>query len=409
MITELTIIRSVWMTERNLKKECFHLKIVLAPDSYKGSLTAMEVCQAMERGVRKALSAVEVASVPMADGGEGTVQSLIDATGGRILRRKVTGPLGEPVEAFFGIMGDGKTAVIEMAAASGLPLVPEGRRDPRVTTTYGTGELILAALEEGCGRLLIGIGGSATNDGGAGMAQALGYRFLDEGDRELPAGGAALIRLAKIDSAGVDPRLRGIGVEVACDVTNPLTGPEGASAIYGPQKGATPEMVRELDAALEHFARIVKRDLGLEVRDLPGAGAAGGLGAGLVAFLGATLRPGIEIVIEASGLKKKLRGADLVITGEGRIDGQTVKGKTPIGVARAAKAYNLPVLAVAGGLGPGVELVYEHGIDGVTAIVDRPMSLNDAIAAADGLVAAATERILRVFMAGRRAKAGLLQ
>lgn len=381
------------------------MKIILAPDSYKGSLTALEVCRAMEKGIRRVLPEAEVSSIPMADGGEGTVQSLVDATGGRILRRMVTGPLGEKVEAFFGIMGDGKTGVIEMAAASGLPLVPDGRRNPRLATTFGTGELILAAVEEGCQRLVVGIGGSATNDGGAGMAMALGYRFLKKDGAELPLGGAALKDLDRVvDTRPTGCRLQGVEVIVACDVNNPLTGPDGASAVYGPQKGATPEMVEELDAALERFALVVERDLGVQVRDLPGAGAAGGLGAGLKAFLGAELKPGIEIVAEALKLKERMREAELVFTGEGRIDSQTIKGKTPIGVAQAAKSHDLPVLAVAGSLGSGAEMVFEHGIDGLSSIVDKPMELQEALLRADDLVAAATERMLRIYLVGRNSR-----
>ena len=376
------------------------MKIILAPDSYKGSLTAFEVCQAMEIGIRRVIPDAEIVSVPMADGGEGTVKSLIDATRGRLVTKIVTDPLGQKVEAGFGILGDGKTAVIEMAQASGLPLVPLEKRDPRITTTYGTGELILAAFEEGCHKLLIGIGGSATNDGGAGMAQALGFRLLDQKGRQLSPGGSALKDLYRIETSGKDPRLQNIEVIVACDVNNPLTGLKGASAVYGPQKGATPEMVSELDQALEHFAAVIDRDLGIAIRDLPGAGAAGGLGAGLLAFLNAKLKSGVEIVMEIVELKKKMLGSDLVVTGEGRIDGQTVNGKAPIGVAKIAKSIGLPVLAVAGGLGPGAEFVYAHGIDGVTAIIDQPMSLETAIGNAGSLVAAATERIIRVYLTG---------
>lgn len=377
------------------------MRIILAPDSFKGSLSALEVCQAMEAGIRRVANEAEVYSVPMADGGEGTVRSLVDATEGRMINKTVTGPLGEPVRAFLGITGDGETAVIEMAAASGLPLVPKDRRNPRITTTFGTGELILAALAEGCKKIIIGIGGSATNDGGAGMAQALGYRFLDRKGRDLPFGGAGLKELVKIDGSGKDPRLAEVTVVAACDVTNPLTGPDGAAAVYGPQKGATPEMIRGLDEALAVFARVVEDDLGLQVKDLPGSGAAGGLGAGLVAFTGAQLQPGVKIISEAVGLHSRIQGADLVFTGEGRIDGQTVKGKTPIGVAGVAKSLRVPVLAVAGSFGEGAELVYDHGIDGMTAIVDRPMTLEEAVASATGLVAAATERIFRTFLTGR--------
>ncbi len=273
-------------------------KVVVAPDSFKGSLTARQVCEAAEEGLHRVWPEAEVVSVPMADGGEGTVQSLVDATSGRIISIDVAGPMGEPVTAFFGVLGDGVTAVIEMAAASGLPLVPVGRRNPLVATTRGTGELIASALDMGCRRFIIGIGGSATNDGGAGMAQALGMRLLDARGVEIGPGGAELARLARIDASGLDPRAAQSGFVVACDVDNPLTGPRGASAVYGPQKGATPEMVEMLDGALRNLAAIVQRDLGVDVDGIPGAGAAGGLGAGLMAFLGASLKRGIEIVVE---------------------------------------------------------------------------------------------------------------
>jgi glycerate kinase len=376
------------------------MKIVLAPDSFKGSLAAHEVCRAMADGVKKVLPDADLVLIPMADGGEGTVQALVSATGGRMIRRTVTGPLGAKVDAFFGVLGDGTTGVIEMAAASGLPLVPEGQRNPMVTTTFGTGELIREALDEGCTRLMIGLGGSATNDGGTGMATALGYRFLDNEDRELPPGGGALAGLTRIDSSRRDPRLAPLEVIVACDVTNPLTGPDGAAAVYGPQKGATPKMIPKLDMALNNLSRVIERDLGIKVAGLPGAGAAGGMGAGLVAFMNGRLQPGVEIVLEAVDFLKKIKGADLVITGEGVIDGQTINGKTPIGVADAAKRFNIPVLAITGGLGEGWELVLQHGIDGVTPIIDRPMTLHEAMGDADRLVSAATERTFRIFLAG---------
>lgn len=376
------------------------MKIILAPDSFKGSLAADEVCRAMADGIKKVLPDAELVFIPMADGGEGTVQALAAATQGRIIRKTVTGPLGIKVDAFFGILGNGKTAVVEMAAASGLPLVPMGQRNPMITTTFGTGELIRYALDEGCTRLIIGIGGSATNDGGTGMAKALGFRFLNSEGRELALGGGTLTNLTRIDSSGRDTRLTQVEVIVACDVTNPLTGPNGATAVYGPQKGATPEMIPELDMALDNLARVIERDLGIKVASLPGAGAAGGMGAGLVAFMSGHLKPGVEIVLEIVDFTKKIKDADLVITGEGTIDSQTLHGKTPIGVARASKRFNIPVLAITGGLGEGWDLVLQHGIDGVIPIIDQPMALNEAIRDADRLISAATERTVRVFLTG---------
>src|SRR3989454_96571 len=327
------------------------MRIVIAPQSLKGSLTAAEAGQAIARGVLAVYPEADLDIVPVADGGEGTVQALVDATGGEIVQQIVTGPLGEPVIAFFGLLGDGRTAAIEMAAAAGLPLVPRELRDPRITTTYGVGELILAALDRGCRHFIIGIGGSATNDGGAGMAQALGVTLTTEQGTAIARGGAALATLAQITPATLDPRLSACTIEVACDVTNPLCGPMGASAVYGPQKGATPEMVAQLDAALNHYAQIIERDLGIAVRDVPGAGSAGGLGAGLLAFLHATLRPGAQIVLEAVHLEERMRTADLVITAEGQIDAQTAYGKSVGAAAGMAKRYGLPVIALAGSLG----------------------------------------------------------
>lgn len=374
------------------------MKIVIAPDKFKGSMTALEVAEAVERGLRQVLPDVEIIKVPMADGGEGTVRSLIDATGGVLQEVPVTGPLGEARQASFGILGDGKTAIIEMAAASGLALVPLERRNPLITTTRGTGDLIQAAVEAGCQHLIIGIGGSATNDGGLGMAQALGFRFLDAAGQELGPGGGSLIRLAHINTSQVDPRLQELKVTVACDVNNPLIGPEGAAAIYGPQKGATPEMVQQLDQALANFARVVETDLGLTIAEIPGAGAAGGLGAGLMAFLRAELQPGVDIVLDITGLREKLPGAKLVITGEGAMDRQTVYGKTPIGVAKAAKTLGIPVIAIVGSMGPGIETVYAAGIDAVFSILDGPRSLEEAMAKGPELVSQISRNLARLLV-----------
>lgn len=380
--------------------------VVIAPDSFKGSLSARQVAEAMAAGVRRVFPQAELSLVPMADGGEGTVQSLLDATGGTRREVMVDGPLGQPVRAFFGLLGGSQTAVLEMAAASGLTLVPEEQRNPLLASTYGTGQLIRAALDAGARRILIGIGGSATNDGGAGMAEALGFCLLDAEGNALPRGGAALRRLARIDTGGVDPRIGTTEFVVACDVTNPLLGSDGASAVYGPQKGASPAMVAELDAALAQFARVIGAAFGLSVAEMPGAGAAGGLGAGLMAFCGARLVRGVQMVIDATGLRERLHRADLVLTGEGRLDGQTVQGKTVNGVALAAKEFGLPVLAVGGGLGPGHEAVYDAGIDAATTIVPGPMSLDEAVARAPELISGATERILRAYRLGLETNRG---
>ena len=381
------------------------MKIVIAPDSFKGCLTALEVCAAAAQGLRRISRDFEIAEVPMADGGEGTVQSLVDATDGALAVERVTGPLGEPVSATYGLLGDGETAVIEMAAASGLPLVPEDRRDPKLTTTFGTGELIRCALDEGRRRLIVGIGGSATTDAGAGMAQALGVRLLDEAGEPIGFGGAELGRLATIEMSGADPRLRDTEIRVACDVDNPLYGARGAAHVYGPQKGASLEDVELLDRNLRHFADIVQRDLGLDVRDLPGAGAAGGLGAGLVAFCGATLEPGIAIVIDAVGLPEQMRGADLCLTGEGAIDSQTAFGKTPAGVTAVAVAAGAPVIAIGGGVALDAFSLHERGFDALACILNRPMTLSEAMQpeTARAMIAFTAEQMVRCFLAGRQA------
>lgn len=378
------------------------MRIVIAPDSFKGSVSALAAAEAMRRGVLAVFPDADVACVPIADGGEGTVEALVAATGGRILYRTVRGPLGDPIRAHWGVLGDGRTGVVEAAAASGLPLVPRGRRDPRVTSTHGTGELIRAALDEGLSRVIVGIGGSATNDGGTGMARALGVRFLDEAGRDLEEGGAALVRLSRVDLTERDPRLDAVELWVACDVDNPLTGPRGASAIYGPQKGATPEMVAQLDAALARYARVAAAATGRDVAGVPGAGAAGGLGAGLLFFTPARLRPGVSIVLESVGFDGLVRDADLVLTGEGRTDAQTAMGKAPVGVAAAAKAYGVPVVCISGGLGEGAELVLRHGIDALVSAVPEPMTLEQCVARGEGLIEGATERLCRCLRVGMR-------
>jgi len=336
----------------------------------------------------------------MADGGEGTVQCLVNATGGKILEEKVIGPLGDEVLAFYGILGDRKTAIVEMAAASGLTLVPENKRNPLITTTYGTGQLIKAVLNQGCRKMIIGIGGSATNDGGAGMVQALGVKLLDQEGKEVGFGGGELKKIVKIDISCMDNRLSDTKVLVASDVNNPLCGPQGASKIYGPQKGATPEVIEELDKSLSYFAELIKRDLNKEVKDIPGAGAAGGLGAGLMAFLNAELRPGIEIIIEIVKIEQIIRESDLLITGEGRIDAQSVFGKVPFGLGKMAKKYNVPVIAIVGEIGEGFSQIYEYGINSIMSIISKAISIDEAMQMSKSLLKDATERMMRIIKIG---------
>lgn len=372
------------------------VRVVVAPDSFKGCLTALEVGEALKAGILSVCAKADVDVVPMADGGEGTVRSLVDASGGQVLSAEVLDPLGRPVIAEYGLMGDGYTAVIEMAAASGLPLLADHERNPAITSTYGTGQLIKAALDRGAKRLIVGIGGSATNDGGAGMAQALGARLLDAAGRDIGLGGEALSSLASIDVSGMDRRLAGTEVIVACDVTNPLTGPEGASAVYGPQKGATPDMVARLDSALAHYAEVVREQLHVDVERSEGAGAAGGLGAGLMAFLHALLRPGVEIVIEATHLAERMVGADLVLTGEGRLDSQTKRGKTPMGVARVARQMGIPVVGVAGQVSADADELHDLGFAALIGITDGPMTLAESLQHAEILLHRTGARIMRL-------------
>ena len=371
------------------------MKILVAPDSFKGSLTAMEAAENIERGIVKADPEIDVDLLPMADGGEGTVQSLVDATQGEIIEKEVTGPLGEKVKAFYGLLGDEETAVIEMAAASGLPLVPEGKRDPSKTTTYGTGELIASALEHGVKKIIIGIGGSATNDAGVGMAQALGAEILDAQGEEIAFGGGSLDQIAEINLDSLDSRLNDVEILVACDVDNPLFGENGAAYVYAPQKGADKEMVEKLDQNLRRFNQAVIKELNSDPNQIPGAGAAGGLGAGLVAFLEAELKAGVDIVLDLIDFKKRLEGVDLVITGEGMLDGQSIFGKTPVGVSRTAAEKDIPVIAVAGTLGDGVEKVLDYGISSYFSIIDRPAELKDVVARSPELLAELSEQIIR--------------
>ena len=372
------------------------LVIVLAPDSFKESMTAKEVCEAMERGIRKANSQIRCIHVPMADGGEGTMQSLVDATGGRVYSKEVVGPLGNNVVAEYGILGNGEIGVIEMASASGIHLVDSEKRNPLITTTFGTGQLIKACLDKGVKKLLIGIGGSATNDGGAGFIQALGGRLLDENGDDLSYGGGALAKLHTIDLSNLDERLKYVSVEVVCDVNNPLCGKEGASYVFGPQKGATREMIEILDQNLSHYAEVIKEQLGKDVISKAGAGAAGGLGAGLMAFLDVKLKSGIEMVIEYANLEEKVRDADMVWTGEGSIDFQTQYGKTPLGVAMIAKKYNKPVIALSGRVGNDIDVLYDKGIDAIFGIMRGVTSIEEALVKGPENVEKTSENIIRL-------------
>ncbi|GAB3467770.1 glycerate kinase [Massilia terrae] len=376
------------------------MKIVIAPDSFKESLSAMAVASAIEQGFREIFPDAEYVRKPMADGGEGTVQAMIDATGGRRVFGTVTGPLGAPVQPFYGLAGDRQLAVIEMAAASGLELVPPDARNPLVTTSYGTGELIRQALDAGARRFVLGVGGSATNDGGAGMMQALGVRMLDAHGAEIGPGGGELGRLVRIDASGLDPRVRDCVFDIACDVSNPLVGPQGASAIFGPQKGATPAMVEQLDANLSHYAEVIKRDLGKDAAQVPGVGAGGGIALAMLVFLNGRLRPGAEIVAEAIGLDAAVRDADLVVTGEGRIDSQSINGKTPVGVANVARRHGKPVIGIGGSLAKDVGVVHTHGIDAVFGAVCRPCTVAEALAEAEANLRQAGRNVAAVIKLG---------
>ena len=372
------------------------LVIVLAPDSFKESMTAKEVCVAMERGIKKVNSNIQCIHVPMADGGEGTMQSLVDATGGEVYSLEVVGPLGNKVKAEYGILGNGEIGVLEMASASGIHLVSLEERNPLITTTYGTGELIKACLDRGVKKLLIGIGGSATNDGGVGVIQALGGRLLDKEGNELGFGGGELEKLDRIDLTNFDRRLKDVVIEVACDVSNPLCGENGASYIFGPQKGASVEMIKILDNNLKHYAKVIKEQFGKDVLEIAGAGAAGGLGAGLMVFLNGNLKKGIEIVIEYSGLEKKVKNCDMVWTGEGSIDFQSQYGKTPLGVATVAKKYNKPVVALAGRVGDDIDILYEKGIDSIFGIMRGVTTIDEALKNGKENIERTSENIARL-------------
>jgi glycerate kinase len=381
------------------------LRLLLAPDAFKGSLSAPEVCAALAEGVRRAVPEAVLRAIPLADGGEGTTEALVAATAGRLQRVRVTGPLPEEtagVEARLGWLAADK-AVLEMASASGLALVSPGGRNPLHTTSFGTGELVAAALDAGARHLLVGLGGSATNDLGAGLAQALGVRFLDAEGRPMapPLRGGQLAQVAALDLAGLHPGLATCRVEVVCDVDNPLLGPAGATAVYGPQKGATPAIAAELEAGLAHLMDLVEAATGRRVRERPGAGAAGGMGAMLLALCDGEPRPGIELVLAASGFAAALAEADLVLTGEGRVDGQTARGKTISGVARAAAAAGVPVVVIAGEIGPGASALYGLGVSSLFSLVPGPMGLATAMARTPQLLADAAERVMRLWALGR--------
>lgn len=356
------------------------MKIVIAPDSFKGSLTAIEVAGFIEDGIKQADTNIEVVKLPVADGGEGTVEALVAATGGQMVKQRVHGPFMEEVDSFFGILGNGRTAVIEMAACSGLTLVRREELNPLMTTTYGVGELILAAVRTGCKKIIVGIGGSSTNDGGMGMAQALGYRFYDKNKNILGQGGKYVGEVASIDSENFNNDLNDVEIVVACDVKNPLCGQNGASHIYGPQKGATNEMIELLDRGLENFADIIKSDLGKDIRDIPGSGAAGGLGGGMIAFLKQSkLCPGIDIVIENCNFREIIKDCDLLITGEGQTDSQTANGKVVAGLASEAKRYDIPVVCLSGSLKEGYQKTYACGVDAAFSDIIAPMTLEEAM------------------------------
>jgi glycerate kinase len=376
------------------------VKIVVAPDSFKESLTAKEASEIIEEGIRRVFPQAEVIKIPLADGGEGTVEAMVEARGGKIVLQEVTSPLGERIKGHFGILANGFTGVVEMAQASGLSLLPQSQRNPLLTTTYGTGELIRAALDRDCRRIIVGIGGSATVDGGAGMAQALGAKLLNRAGKQIPFGGGSLGEIVSIDMSSFDSRVKNTKVLVASDVDNPLCGPKGAARVYGPQKGATPETVKILEKNLAHFATMIKKYLNKEVKDIPGSGAAGGLGAGLIAFLEAELTPGIKLIIEASRLEERIKGADLVISGEGRIDEQTAYGKAPVGVAEIADAEKIPVIIIGGEIRGDVKALYERGVHAVVSCVDRIVPLSDAMKEARQTLRHATERAMRLIKIG---------
>jgi glycerate kinase len=375
------------------------MKMILAPDSFKGTLSSLEVIKILERSARRVFPSVDFIEVPIADGGEGTVDALVLTGGGEYREKVVKDPLGRPVKARYGIIRQ-RTAVIEMAQASGLPLLSTEERNPLITTTYGTGELIRAVLDEGIRDIIIGIGGSATNDGGIGAAQALGIKFMDARGKEVGFGGRELARIESICMEGLDPRIKESQITVICDVTNPLTGEKGATAVYGPQKGATEEMLKELEAGMKHYALLLRETTGLDMDRISGSGAAGGLGAALVGFLNAVLKPGAETILDLVGFDELLEGVDLVVTGEGKIDGQSLYGKTPLGVAERCRRRGIPVIAIAGMIGEDASRVYEHGIDSMMSTYKENLPLEEAMGRAAELLEDAGDRMFRLIRTG---------
>lgn len=379
------------------------MKIIIAPDSFKGSLTSSQVCAAIKRGIEKADESIDIITIPMADGGEGTVDALMNSLGGSKIQVWVKDPLFRKIKVQYGILDDGITAVIEMASASGLALLSREERNPMNTTTYGTGELINDALDRGCRKFIIGIGGSATNDGGIGMAAALGARFYDSEGNEIELTGSGLTKLDSIDLRELDPRVKESSFRVFCDVENPLYGPSGAAYVYGRQKGADDEMIEKLDNGLRRLSEIIEKDLGKSVASIPGAGAAGGLGAGLMAFLDAKLEKGIDFLMQTICFEERIKDADLIITGEGRMDEQTKYGKTVFGIIKAAKKQEIPVVGICGSIGDGVEELYAEGLSSVFSIVNRPMSLSESIEQAYELLTSTAENVIRLYLKGLKA------
>lgn len=375
------------------------MKVVIAPDSYKGSLTAMEVANSIEEGIIKYNKNIEVVKVPMADGGEGTVQALVDATGGKIINLKVCDPLLREIDSFYGILGDGKTAIIEMAAASGLNLLHKNELNPLITSTYGTGQILNDAIEKGCRKIIVGLGGSATNDGGAGMLRALGIRFLNKDGRDIPEGGGVLKNLYKIDKKNFNTEILKCEIIVACDVDNTLCGINGATNVFGPQKGASEDDIRILDEGLSEYSKIIKREFGVDVLNVSGSGAAGGTGAAFL-VIGAKLESGVDIVIRETNLVEALKDSDIVFTGEGRIDFQTKFGKAPYGVAKEAEKIGLPVIAICGEIGEGYDELYNHGFTSIFSIVNKPMTLEESIKDSKKLINDISERVIRLICEG---------